>query len=86
VKFGVYFNDVFGKNPLFIYLFSEIFFITLRHIPTNSGLDAYEWVSEKVFQNIFPGAFGSLMTAVVFMLLCWSLGWWLNKKRIYIKI
>lgn len=86
VKFGVFFNDVFGKNPLFIYLFSEIFFITLRHIPTNSGLDAYEWVSEKVFQNIFPGAFGSLMTAVVFMLLCWSLGWWLNKKRIYIKI
>ena len=86
VKFGVNFFDVFGKNPLFIYLFSEILLITLLTIPTNSGLNAFEWVSEKIFQNIFPGAFGSLATAVVLMLICWSLGWWLNKKRIYIKI
>ncbi|MFV8325846.1 acyltransferase family protein [Flavobacterium sp. ZS1P14] len=86
VKFGIGFFDVFGKNPLFIYLFSELFYMVLRLIPTNSGLDLFEWVSKRVFQNIFPGAFGSLVTALVFMLLCWSLGWWLNKKRIYIKI
>jgi len=86
IKFGVNFFDVFGKNPLFIYLFSELFFISLRHIPANAELDLFEWVSEKIFQNIFPGAFGALVTAIVFMLLCWSLGWWLHKKRIYIKV
>ncbi|MFG6686035.1 acyltransferase family protein [Mariniflexile sp. HNIBRBA6329] len=86
VTFGVAFFDVFGKNPLFIYLFSELFYIILRLIPVGSGLDAFEWVSERIFQNVFPGSFGSFVTAIVFMLLCWSLGWWLNKKRIYIKI
>ncbi|WP_111307900.1 acyltransferase family protein [Confluentibacter sediminis] len=86
VNFGISFFDVFGKNPLFIYLFSELFYIVLRLIPTSSGLDVFEWVSESIFQKIFPGSFGSLMTAIAFMLLCWSIGWWLNKKRIYIKI
>ena len=84
--FGVEFTTVFGKNPLFIYLFSELFFITLRLIPVNSEMDAFEWVSERIFQRIFPGSFGAFVTAIVFMLVCWSLGWWLNKKRIYIKI
>ncbi|MEQ8473689.1 MAG: heparan-alpha-glucosaminide N-acetyltransferase domain-containing protein [Marinoscillum sp.] len=86
IRFGTQFFDIFGKNPLVIYLFSEIFFITLRLIPTSSGLDVFEWVSEKVFQEIFPGSFGAFMTAMVFMLLCWALGWWMYKKRIYVKI
>jgi predicted acyltransferase len=86
VTFGVRFFDVFGKNPLFIYLFSELFYIVLRLIPTDSELDLFEWISENIFQMVFPGAFGSLVTALVFMLLCWSLGWWLDRKRIYIKI
>ena len=86
VKYGVKFLYVFGKNPLFIYLFSELFYIILRLIPVGSGLDVFSWVSERVFQAVFPGPFGCLITALAFMLLCWSLGWWLNKKRIYIKI
>ncbi|WP_242085258.1 acyltransferase family protein [Aestuariivivens sediminis] len=78
--------NIVGKNPLFIYLFSELFFITLRTIPTGSGLDAFEWVSERIFQAIFPGSFGSLVTAIAFTMLCWGIGWWLDKRRIYIKI
>ena len=84
--FSVDFFNIVGKNPLFIYLFSEILFITLRRIPTRSGLDAFEWVSENIFQTIFPGSFGSFATAVAFTLLCWSVGWWLDRRRIYIKI
>lgn len=83
---GIRFFDIVGKNPLFIYLFSELFYVLLRLIKTSSGLDLFEWVSERIFQSIFPGGFGSLLTALTFMLLCWSLGWWLDKKRIYIKI
>lgn len=86
ISFGVNFFDVFGKNPLFIYLFSELFYISLRTIQVGSGLDAFEWVSEKIFQAIFPGPFGSLITAFAYVMLCWLLGWWLYKKRIYIKI
>ncbi|MGY5353365.1 acyltransferase family protein [Wenyingzhuangia sp. IMCC45467] len=83
---GTEFFNVFGKNPMFIYLFSELFYITLRMIPTSSGLDVFKWVSENIFQRIFPGSFGSFVTAIVFMLVCWSIGWCLDKKRIYIKI
>jgi len=86
VKVGVKFFDVFGKNPLFIYLFSELFYVALRLIPAGSGMDVFQWVSERIFQAIFPGAFGVLATAIAFTLLCWSLGWWLDKKKIYIKI
>lgn len=86
IKFGVNFLNVFGKNPLFIYLFSELFYISLRNINTPSGLDAFEWVSERIFQSISPGSFGALETALVFMMLCWLLGWWLDKRKIYIKL
>lgn len=86
IKFGVNFLNVFGKNPLFIYLFSELFYISLRNINTPSGLDAFEWVSERIFQSISPGSFGALVTALVFMMLCWLLGWWLDKRKIYIKL
>ncbi len=86
IKAGIKFFDIFGKNPLFIYLFSELFYVILRMIPTGSGLDIFEWVSERVFQRVLPGSPGALATALTFVLLCWSLGWWLDKKRIYIKI
>lgn len=86
IKAGIEFFDVFGKNPLFIYLFSELFFVTLCLIPVRNDLNAFEWVSESIFQNIAPGAFGSLLTAIVFLLICWLLGYILHKKHIYIKI
>jgi len=86
INYGVNFFDVLGKNPLFIYLFSEVFYMILRLIPVNSTQDVFEWVSEQIFQQIFPGAFGSLVTAIAYVIMCWSIGWWLNKKKIYIKI
>ena len=85
-RFGVRFFDIFGKNPLVIYLFSELFYISLRTIPVGNGKDAFEWASEVIFQNIFPGSFGAFITGIVFMLLCWCLGWWMDKNSIYIKL
>ncbi|WNH11182.1 acyltransferase family protein [Thalassobellus suaedae] len=86
IKLGVKFFNVFGKNPLFIYLFSELFYVVLCQINISSSMNLFEWISENIFQNVFPGSFGALITAIVFMLLCWILGWWLDRKRIYIKI
>jgi predicted acyltransferase len=50
------------------------------------GLDFYTWVNQVFFQALFPGPFGTLVFAVCYMLLCWSVGWWLDKKKVYIKI
>jgi len=85
-KFGIKFFDVFGKNPLFIYLLSELLLITLSVIRLADGQSIYGWISLHIFQNIFPGSIGVLVTAVWFMGICWLAGYWLDKRKIYVKI
>ncbi len=85
-NFSTGFFNTFGKNPLFIYLLSELLFITLMIIKLPSGQFVFEWFSIEIFQAIFPGPFGSFLTAVAFMLVCWLAGWWLDRKKIYIRI
>lgn len=80
------FFTIFGKNPLFIYLFSELLLITLFLINVNPGQNFYNWINQVLFQRVAPGAFGSLIFAVVFMLVCWLMGWWLERKKIYIRV
>ncbi|MBC7571790.1 MAG: DUF1624 domain-containing protein [Spirosoma sp.] len=75
-----------GKNPLFIYLLSELLAITLSMIPVGGGQSASDWIGIHVFQSIIPGAFGSLLFALSFMLLCWSAGWWLDRRGIYVRV
>ncbi len=76
---------IFGKNPLFIYLLSEILAIILYMVPVR-GESLFGWINSVFFQVIAPGAVGSLLFALSFMLLCWSVGWWLNKRKIYVKV
>ncbi len=85
-KVGVEFFNIVGKNPLFIYLFSELLLITLDFIRLPGGQSVFEWISISLFQQIFPGAFGAFVTAIWFMMVCWLVGWWLDKRKIYIKI
>lgn len=79
-----YFFQVFGRNPLSIYVLSEIlvtimFFIRIGNEPLN------KWLFTHVFSNVGM-YFGSLLFAICYMLLCWSVGFWLDKKKIYIRV
>jgi predicted acyltransferase len=85
-KRGTGFFLVFGKNPLAIYLLSELLLTCFFLIMVQPGIDFYQWVNQSFFQVVFPGPLGSLAFAVCYMLLCWLVGYWLNKRRIYIKI
>ncbi len=76
---------VFGKNPLFIYLLSELLVTVLFMIPVGKQ-SLFGWVNKVLFQVIAPGAVGSLLFALSYMLFCWSIGLWLNKRKIYIKV
>ena len=84
-KTGVSFFSVFGKNPLFIYVVSNLFlfFFIINVTPGKIFID---WINEVFFQKIAPGPFGSLLFAICFTLLCWSIGWLMDKKKIYIRI
>ena len=84
-KTGVYFFTVFGKNPLFIYVLSNllgVFF--MLHVSKDVVL--IDWLNNKIFQVIAPGALGCLLFAVCFTFICWLAGWWLDKKKIYIRL
>lgn len=79
------FFEIVGKNPLFIYLLSELVVILLYTFHTADGISWYEWI----YQNIFAHAgayFGSFLFAITFTMCCWAVGWWLDKRKIYIKV
>lgn len=76
---------IFGRNPLFIYILSEIFVVILFMIPVG-GESLFGYVNRNFFQLIVPGPLGSFLFAICYMLFCWSIGWWLNKRKIYVKV
>jgi len=80
------FFEVFGKNPLFIYLLSEILVTVLFMIHAGpDGESLFRWIYQNIFSYAGP-YWGSLAFALAYMLLCWSVGYWMNKKRIYIRV
>ncbi len=81
-----YFFEVFGKNPLFIYILSEITVILLFTIQTGKDVSLYHAINKAVYQKILPGAWGSLFFALSVMMFCWLVGWWMDKRKIYVRV
>ncbi len=79
------FFQVFGRNPLVIYLFSELLVTTLRQFEAMPGVDVYEWIG-GLFQAAVPGALGSLICAIAYTLVCWLLGYALDRRNIVVKL
>ena len=80
------FFEVFGKNALFIYALSGLIpklMVMIRF----SGTNAWSWYYDHVTSK-FPGRpeNGSLLFAISFVLLLWAVAYWMNKKKIYIKV
>jgi predicted acyltransferase len=80
-----YFFVVFGKNTLFIYLFSELLLTVLSMISMAPGFSLKLWIYVHVFSDMGV-YFGSLLFAITYMLICWSVGYLLDKKKIYIRV
>ncbi len=81
-----YFFEVFGRNPLFIYVLSGL-------IPRLSGLFRFEdgstplgLLSRKFFQVILPGSMGALAYSLTLMMVCWLVGYWMDKKKVYVRV
>jgi len=86
IRWGTDFLLVFGRNSLAIYLLSELILIGMELIWVQPHISLYEWINTVFYQRIFPGAFGTLVFAICFMLLCWLIGYAMDKRKIYIKI
>ncbi|MGX5820047.1 acyltransferase family protein [Chitinophaga lutea] len=84
---GTYFFEVFGKNPLFIYVMSGVIpriYGLIRVGPDHQGFA--QWLYANVFQTTFGDYPGSLLYGIFHVLLLWGLGVWMDKKRIYIRV
>lgn len=84
------FFDVFGKNPLFIFVLSGFLprLLGLIRIPSSNGTTTplgwfYAHVCKPVSDN--PNN-GSLLYAIILLLFYWLIAKLLDKKKIYIKV
>lgn len=88
------FFEIFGKNTLFIYIFSEVLVIMMYWIPNGAywpvaGKFQPESVLSWIYDHVFRVAgdyTGSFLFGVWVMLTCWLVGYILHKKKIYIKV
>ncbi|SHO60600.1 acyltransferase family protein [Algoriphagus zhangzhouensis] len=84
-KGWTYFFQVFGRNPLMLYILSGVVVETLSLIPmgdTNLKGAIYatlytSWLGPKLASFLF---------AISYMLVIWLIGLWMDKKKIYVKV
>ena len=90
------FFDVFGKNALFVFALSAFLPKGLRLIRIPNGFNnkgealytsPWSWIYERIYKFI-PGApeIGSLAFALTVILFMWAICYYLDKKKIYIKV
>ena len=89
------FFDVFGKNALFIFAFSSFFPKTLWLLRWQTGVDAKgvptysdPWHGFAKLCLQLPGRpeNGSLLFSICVILLFWAICYWMDKKKIYVKV
>jgi predicted acyltransferase len=78
------FFETFGKNSLVIYLFSELLATVLNTIQIGDQ-SLFEWIFQHGFTYFAP-YWASMAFALTYMLVCWLLGYILDKNKIYIRV
>jgi predicted acyltransferase len=93
--FWTAFFNVFGKNALFIYSLSELLprLLQLIRTPTvgENGQIVFTSPLGWFYQNIcaqIPGVqeIGSLVYAICIVFVYWVIGYWMHRKRIYLRV
>jgi predicted acyltransferase len=90
------FFDVFGKNALFVFALSAFLPKVLALIRIENGLNEkgimtyynpWNWLYQKVLVNI-PGdpRIGSLLYALCVITFMWAICYWMDKKKIYVRV
>jgi predicted acyltransferase len=90
------FFDVFGKNALFVFALSAFLpkglsLIRMYQITGNNGkpitVNPWNFFYQEIFRKIpGPPELGSLLNALFVISVMWFICWWLDRKRIYIKV
>jgi predicted acyltransferase len=68
-----------------VYIVSEILIVIFFIIPVGHDSSFADWSGQGIL-SLVPGAWGSLLFSVIYMLICWSVGYFLDRKKIYIRV
>jgi len=85
IRIGAYFFEVFGKNTLFIYLLADVLVIVLARVQVGGEM-LYRWLYQALFASWAAPRPASLLFALAYMLACWLVAYWMDRRRIYIKL
>jgi predicted acyltransferase len=82
------FFDVFGKNALFVFALSAFLPKGLALIKLGDGVTPWNFLFKKLFIHVLPGKpeVGSLLFALTVITFMWLICYWMDKKKIYIKV
>jgi predicted acyltransferase len=81
------FFDVFGKNALFVFALSAFLPRGLTLIKLGDGVNPWNWMYKKVLIHIpGPKENGSLAYALFIITFMWAICYWMDKKKIYMKV
>ncbi|GAB3823792.1 acyltransferase family protein [Pontibacter rugosus] len=84
VRLGHFF-EAFGKNPLFIFALATLLIKALNFIRIGD-ISLQKWLYEHLFLTWSEGKTASLLFALSYMLLMWVIGFWMDRKKIYVKV
>ena len=83
------FFEVFGVNPLFIYVMGTILSICFGGVLfkyQNELISIYGYINNILLEPLLGSYIGSVTYAILFVSLCWGIGYQLYKREVYIKI
>jgi predicted acyltransferase len=80
-----YFFQAFGRNPLILYVCAGVVISILSMIPIGESS-----LRGQIYSNLFSSWLSpknaSFLFAICYMLLIWLIGFWMDKRKIYIKV
>ena len=85
IKNWTYFFEVFGRNPLFIYILSGVI-IRLMSLSRIGEMSVNGWIYQNMYLSWLDGKNASLLFAISYTLLLWLIGYWMDRKKIYVKV
>ena len=85
IRRWTYFFDIFGKNPLTLYVISYLI-IKLLYVIHAEGTTLKTWIYSHAFLSWSDPKNASLLFAISIMLIVWLVGYWMHRKRIYLKV
>ena len=79
-----HFFVVFGKNPLFIYAFSWVLAVLFWMVQLG-GKSIQSWIYDS-YNLMMSEALASLFYAITFTMINWIIGFYLDQKKVYIRV